>query len=141
MSVDTLLDRLDKVKQSGPGRWMARCPAHDDNGPSLAIRETEDGTVLVKCFAGCGAADVVASVGLELKDLFPANNTFRKSLKPRERWIPRDALKAVASEALIVVIAVQKLKAGECLHPDDVERLETAASRLRAAAGEVGCYG
>lgn len=143
MSATALIDRLDKVKKTGPDRWIARCPSHDDNGPSLAIRETEDGTVLVKCFAGCGAADVVAAVGLELKDLFPETNreTFRKSLQPRERWIPRDVLHTVASEALVVVIAVQNLKAGKCLHHEDVARLETAASRLRAAAAEVGCYG
>ena len=33
--------------------WMVRCPAHDDTTPSLSIRDTEDGRVLVKCHAGC----------------------------------------------------------------------------------------
>ena len=39
--------------QYGP-RWMARCPAHDDQTPSLSISEGSDGIVLVKCFTGCG---------------------------------------------------------------------------------------
>jgi hypothetical protein len=142
MSATALIDRLERVKSTGPGRWLALCPAHQDKNPSLSIRETEDGTVLVKCFAGCGVADVVAAVGLELRDLFPSDNgTFRKALKPRERWIPRDVLHAVAAEALVVIMAAQQLKTGAPLQPEDLERLETAESRLRAAAGEVGCYG
>lgn len=66
-----LLDRLQGVRQSGPGRWLAKCPAHEDRSPSLSVRELDDGTALIKCFGGCGAADVLAAVGLELKDLFP----------------------------------------------------------------------
>lgn len=63
MTAQTLLDRLDKVRPAGPNKWTARCPAHDDNDPSLAI-EIKGGKVLVHCFAGCGGADVVAAVGL-----------------------------------------------------------------------------
>jgi hypothetical protein len=33
--------------------WMARCPARHDPNPSLAIREAEDGHLLVFCHAGC----------------------------------------------------------------------------------------
>ncbi len=29
MSADAFLSRLDKVHQTGPGRSMARCPAHE----------------------------------------------------------------------------------------------------------------
>jgi len=71
MTAEVLLSRLEQVKQTGKDRWLARCPAHPDKHPSLNIRETPDGKVLIKCFTGCGAADVVAAVGLELSDLFP----------------------------------------------------------------------
>ena len=33
--------------------WKCRCPCHDDKNPSLSIKDTEDGKVLFKCFAGC----------------------------------------------------------------------------------------
>ena len=33
-----LLDRLTGVKQTAPGRWIAKCPAHEDRSPSLSIR-------------------------------------------------------------------------------------------------------
>jgi putative DNA primase/helicase len=42
--------------------WMARCPAHDDREPSLAISETRDGKVLVCCHAGCDQRDVIAAL-------------------------------------------------------------------------------
>ena len=35
------------------GSWMARCPAHPDQKPSLHINAAPDGTILLKCFAGC----------------------------------------------------------------------------------------
>ena len=71
MNVHKLISRLDGVRSRGHDRWIAKCPAHDDRSPSLSIRETEDGTVLIKCFAGCGAVNVLQAVGLELVDLFP----------------------------------------------------------------------
>src|SRR4051812_29050076 len=37
----------------------------------LSVREASDGTVLVHCFHGCSAAEVMKAVGLELSDLFP----------------------------------------------------------------------
>src|SRR5690242_10590850 len=51
------------AKRSGSS-WMARCPAHDDSNPSLAIRESK-GRILAHCHAGCNQRDVIAA----LKDL------------------------------------------------------------------------
>lgn len=31
-----LLPRLERVRELGPDRWLARCPAHDDRTPSSA---------------------------------------------------------------------------------------------------------
>lgn len=49
------------------GRWhggygIARCPAHDDRSPSLAVRDGEDGRLLVRCHAGCHQAAVIAAL-------------------------------------------------------------------------------
>ena len=83
--INALLERLDRVRETGPGRWLARCPAHDDRHPSLSIRETEDGTILIKCWAGCSAADVVSAVGLEPRDLFPDRPETRTALNSGSR--------------------------------------------------------
>jgi DNA primase len=44
-------------RRRGSG-WTARCPAHDDNNPSLSISE-RSGKILVHCFAGCDQEDVI----------------------------------------------------------------------------------
>jgi putative DNA primase/helicase len=42
------------------GSWMARCPAHNDQNPSLSIGETTSGKILVHCHAGCDQRLVIA---------------------------------------------------------------------------------
>lgn len=136
-----LLNRLDRVEHSGQGRWLARCPAHDDRTPSLTVRETDDGTVLLHCFAGCGADAVMAAVGLRLGDLFPDRgpDEGRRRLRRGERWVPRDVLAAVAREAVVVIVAAETIRAGEKLTDADMRRVYDAGCKLRAAALEVGC--
>jgi putative DNA primase/helicase len=42
--------------------WMARCPAHDDQTPSLSIGVGRAGTILVRCHAGCSQREVIAAL-------------------------------------------------------------------------------
>lgn len=86
MSAALLLARLDGVRKTGSGKWSARCPAHEDRTPSLAITETDDGTVLVHDFAGCTALDIMSAVGLGLRDLFRAR--LDHYVKPRRPLLP-----------------------------------------------------
>jgi len=67
---DTLIARLSGVKVTGKGRWMAKCPAHEDGSPSLSIREMDDGRLLIYDFGGCGSLEVLGALGLSLTDLF-----------------------------------------------------------------------
>jgi hypothetical protein len=71
-SVERLVDLLH-AKRNGNG-WQAKCPAHEDHQPSLSIHEGADGRVLLKCFAGCATVNIVAAVGLTMRDLFPARS-------------------------------------------------------------------
>ncbi len=41
------------------GCWMTRCPVHEDRKPSLAIAQSKDGKVLVRCHAGCEQREVI----------------------------------------------------------------------------------
>ena len=43
---ELILQRLEKVKPKGNGKWTACCPAHTDKTPSLSITEASDGKVL-----------------------------------------------------------------------------------------------
>lgn len=74
MNVSEFLERLDKVKRAGSG-WTARCPAHEDRSPSLSISNGDTGGIVLHCHAGCATEDVVAALGLEMKDLAPEDPT------------------------------------------------------------------
>src|SRR4051794_39134293 len=74
MPVDLVLDRLEGVRQRGDYYYQALCPAHEDCDPSLSIAEGEDGRALLKCFAGCETEEILAALGLEMKDLFERRN-------------------------------------------------------------------
>ena len=70
MRADEFVRHLEGVKAKGHGKWMAKCPAHDDSDPSLAIAEARNGNILLKCFCGCSALDITHALGLRLEDLF-----------------------------------------------------------------------
>ncbi len=80
--IERLTSKLEHVKSKGPRKWIACCPAHDDHSPSLNIKETDDGTILLKCWSGCSALDVAQAVGLELKNLFPVQIAHRHKRMP-----------------------------------------------------------
>lgn len=67
--IDRILPGLQKVKRTSKG-YIALCPAHADQRASLSIQETGEGTVLLKCFAGCTVQEIVSALGLTMKDLF-----------------------------------------------------------------------
>ncbi|MER6065079.1 DUF927 domain-containing protein [Streptomyces sp. NPDC001792] len=67
------------------GRGAAwQCPAHDDRTASLSVGRGSKGVVL-KCQAGCSTEDVVAALGLTMRDLFdePRDNGGRS----KTQWI------------------------------------------------------
>lgn len=86
MSVDLLLSKLDKVTKKQGGGWMARCPAHKDGNPSLAIDE-KDGKTLLKCFAGCTSDAIIGAVGLTWKDLMPKEKPAYQPSQPQQSQI------------------------------------------------------
>lgn len=102
---DTLLARLPGARPAGAGKWVARCPAHEDKSPSLSIRDAGD-RVLLKCHAGCSAAAVVAALGLTLADLFAEEldpGTRREMARQHSR---RDLLSAIRFELEVLLISV-----------------------------------
>lgn len=71
MELEDFLSKLEGVKQQ-PSGFSARCPAHEDKVASLSVNVGKEGGIVLKCHAGCQAADVVGAVGLTLKDLMGA---------------------------------------------------------------------
>ncbi len=136
---DLLLAGLNKVQPKGEGRWMACCPAHDDKSPSLAIREMPDGRILLKCFAGCDAIDVVHAVGMTLGDLFPDTGEVHPPLAFAKYEKRQEAQKAstLASERMVLEMADAARKRGERLSQKDLDRELQAFKALRLAGADV----
>lgn len=67
-SEQEFLTLLNKVKQKAPNQFMACCPAHEDNNPSLSIK-FDNGKILIHCFAGCSYSEIINTLHLRSKDL------------------------------------------------------------------------
>lgn len=136
-NVDMLLSRLDGVRQHGKG-WSARCPAHQDRQPSLAVSIGNDGRILAHCFAGCAIGDVLGAVGLTVTELFPTRVRDDSPVRRRElregarqaQW--RAALGVLEYEATIIIIAAREVLRG-VLSDADAQRVAVAVERIDAA--------
>jgi len=131
-NLGTLLSRLIKVKPNGRGQYTACCSSHNDKSPSLVIRQTDDGKILLKCFAGCSAYEIVSAVGLSLNDLFPPKES-NHSTPIKNPFPASSVLRCIQSEALIVVTAACNMANGMVLLKEDRQRLVIAASRIGGA--------
>lgn len=128
-----ILPRLDKVRKTGRGNWLACCPAHEDKSPSLSIREENDGRILVHCHAGCGFEEIVNAVGLGHEPWFPPKqeDDFKPSV--RRAYPAADVLEAVQFETLLVATAACNIANGITLSVEDKDRIMVAYERISEA--------
>lgn len=137
--LDLLLSRLEGVKKAGD-RYVASCPAHNDKSPSLSLSRGDDGRALVHCYAGCEARDVLAAVGLEMRDLFPDNlnaeqrRQYRREHLAKERQFERLVIEAAkgATAPLSDEDAARLALAQERIYQLDRE----LSALIESAAGE-----
>ena len=128
---ERVIVHLNGVRATGDGRWLALCPAHEDRSPSLSVKETEDGTVLIHCFAGCGAADVMHTIGLELSDLFTNKPPERGPNRKGQRGISaQEKLQILEPVSWLVLVAAEHVTQGRTLSDDDRQSLTTAIAGL-----------
>ncbi|WP_244829209.1 hypothetical protein [Caballeronia sp. TF1N1] len=105
--VTTLLARLDGVHRVAPGRWRAMCPAHDGHRPALGITETDEGVVLMHCFAGCSVTEIAESLDLNLAELFPRDDhTLHHASPARRRFVDAQMWPALTLELLEVAVII-----------------------------------
>ena len=138
MSADKLLSRLQRVKRTGPGKWIASCPTREDKSPSLAIRELDDGTMLLHDFGGDSVEAVLGAIGLSFADLYPTQpGHFAKPT--RRPFNASDVLSLMVFESSVIVGIACHVSKGMDEDDPDRSRLLEAAKRL-GNAGEV-CNG
>lgn len=132
-----LLDRLEQVKATGQGKWLARCPAHDDRSPSLAIREADD-RILIHCFSGCDVQQVLQAVGLQMVDLFPDRSTNPYANKSRiPKFSTYELFPLLVQEAVILALAWSDTLAGKVLSESDQQRVQQAFQSVMRLHSEV----
>ena len=128
---EILLPRLEGVVSRGRNRWLARCPAHDDARPSLAIQEEDNGTVLIHCFAECPPLEVVNAVGLSLSDLFSQPIQYTGSHKPI--LTAKELLLVLGDAATHLIVAARDLANGKVNSEAEIEELLRIAARINRA--------
>ena len=78
------------AKRNGGG-WVARCPVHNDENPSLSLTDAAGGKVLWHCFAGCAKEAVTEA--LLARDLIGGNGTVPARTVRHEYWTAEGELK------------------------------------------------
>jgi hypothetical protein len=142
--INLMRERLDNPRKYGEG-YRDACPAHEGKSrSSLSIKETDDGRVLLHCFAGCSALDVVHSLGLELSDLFerpierPQTPQQRRELQQKikmGRW--KSVRGDLLIECQILLLGMGMAYRGEPISQEDMDRAVLAGKRIRSAMGEL----
>jgi hypothetical protein len=130
MPIETLLSKLDRVKRTGQSRWMACCPSHKDKRASLSVGEKDDRRILLHCFAGCGADEVLGAIGLTIEALFPER---LPDGRPERRPFPAaDVLRAIALEAQIISIVAADVAGGVAIDTKTKDRVFLAVQRINS---------
>jgi hypothetical protein len=111
----------------------------------LAIREVEDGRVLIHCFGGCAPLEVLHAVGLELSDLFEKRLSDFSDPVERKQMAARlfhrrvsNAAEVLAKESVVVACAgVDILTASDFLPSDHSLLIPANQARLNFAVDTV----
>ena len=89
-------------------RWMCRCPCttmhhNGDRNRSLSVWQSDDGWVRVHCFTGCTREDILAALGLKVRDL--ALNEFKPNAEWEQRRRDEDRLKLLEHQHGLAIMA------------------------------------
>lgn len=138
-AVHDFLSRVERVHQAAPGRWRAKCPCHESkaNSQTMSVRETADSTVLIKCFAGCGALEIIKKVGMRPADLFPreyrAPLTQRGPARPNHWHARQEAMKTIMREIHLVALVASDIAEGRAVSAQDAERCAESVAKITQA--------
>jgi hypothetical protein len=125
MTAEEFVHRLSMVKQNGIGR-IAKCPAHDDNAPSLSITEGDDGRTILKCHAGCATTDIVKAMGSEMGDLFvePSSTTPSSPGRAASVGAPIDPAEIISMHEALTTKQRHLLRQERCLSDEVIDRYQ-----------------
>jgi putative DNA primase/helicase len=91
MSAEVIAAALGEARREGRG-WRTRCPIH--GGDSLTLADGDGGKLLVKCWAGCNIAEILA----ELRELGLGHGAAGEAPQPDPEAARRRAEKDAAEQ-------------------------------------------
>jgi hypothetical protein len=133
MTPDEFVSRLQNVKRTGPGRWVASCPAHEDRHPSMNVSTGDDGKILFICRSGCDQEAVIGAMGLQFRDLYPEPLNRISAVEYRKHFPAADVLEALLDETTLIAVAASNVASGVELTEDDLKRVWLAHNRIENA--------
>jgi hypothetical protein len=136
--INALLNKLDKVRPVGEGKWVALCPAHADKRPSLAIKLTGDDKILLHCWCGCDVQSIVAAIGLTLSDLMPERpDGYDRPRAKAPRFNKYELFDTVVHSSMVLSLAVRHLLDGKALSDVDLQAVVKAENLINELEREV----
>lgn len=73
--IDKVLSLLSGVQQlKANTSWKAKCPAHNDDTPSLTVSRGQIQPVVFHCFAGCNSFEILEKLGLTYADIMAGSS-------------------------------------------------------------------
>jgi hypothetical protein len=141
-----LLDTNQRVTGFAPrgsdNHHRLTCAACGTGSYKVATSRADNGSVLLHAFCGHSAVEVMAALGLTIRELFPerikaASHEARKASAEafrRNAWCA--ALGVLVRETTLILIAANDMYSGKVLAAHDIQRVGLAAKRI-SQAGEV----
>lgn len=87
-ALDLVRSKLSGVRDKGR-YFIAKCPAHDDDMPSLSVGRGKKQPVVFKCHRGCSQDSILGALGLTFADVSePSREILSRSEAPVKRSSP-----------------------------------------------------
>lgn len=125
MTIQTILNQFDKVRNAGQDKYRVQCPVHNGKGFNMLISERSDRSVGAHCFV-CGAQgpELANALGVSIKEIF----------SPDSDYVPQPYNSKVREQELedtmVLSIAEADEQNGKRLSWEDKKRIRLAKARL-----------
>lgn len=128
--IEKILNKLEKVKSTGEGKYIAMCPVHNTKSQSLALKEVDD-RVIIHCFGGCSTESVLSAIGLTFSDLFPERIPDPQAPKSKfPKFNTFELFPLLIQEAMILAFAWNDARTGKTINEADSKRVQQAFSTV-----------
>jgi hypothetical protein len=120
ITVHDFLNRLDNVKETRKGQWMANCPAHGGTNRKLAIAEGNP-QPKVNCLSqGCTKEEVYDAVGVHWSDFYPEKPSTQFGAVDNPKFVmTREMIDGMRHRLTMCIIAMADIMAGKELSDED----------------------